>query len=328
MTAEPSLTMTAPAANSQTADATNLGYILAVSYSGSTLLAMLLGSHPEAVTVGEMRAPAVGEPDTYLCSCGEPIKKCRFWRDVTERMAKRGIPGFDITEARISIHDSKNKYVRRLLDPMPRGPLLEAARTVALSVSPAWPPHLRDIHLRNGALVGVLREITGAKVVIDSSKIALHLKYLLKSPELRIKVIHLVRDGRAVTMSMLGHGFKRDSRRESVAAAALSWRRNNEAAERVVAGLPASQWVPLQYEELCRQPEQTLRDLCKFLGLDPAQVVLDFRSRQQHVLGNDMRLKSGSDIRLDERWRTGLSPEDLGVFAEVAGETNRKYGYQ
>ena len=70
--------MAAPAANSQSADATNLAYILAVSYSGSTLLAMLLGSQSEAMTVGEMRAPAVGEPDAYLCSCGEPIKKCRF----------------------------------------------------------------------------------------------------------------------------------------------------------------------------------------------------------------------------------------------------------
>jgi hypothetical protein len=145
---------------------------------------------------------------------------------------------------------------------------------------------------------------------------------------LRIKVIHLVRDGRAVTMSMLGHGFKRDSRRESVAAAALSWRRNNEGAERVLAGLPASQWMHLEYEELCRHPEETLRGLCKFIGLDGQNIALDFRSRQQHLLGNDMRLKSGSDIRLDERWRTGLSQDDLGVFAEVAGEMNRKYGYQ
>jgi hypothetical protein len=313
---------------SETTEAINLAYILAVSYSGSTLLAMLLGSQPEACTVGEMRAPTLGEPDTYLCSCGEHIKKCRFWSEVSASMAKRGIPNFDITEARLSIHDTEDSYLHRLLDPLPRGPLLETARGTALSLSPKWQGHLRNVHRRNGALVKVLQEITGTKVVIDSSKIALHLKYLLRNPDLKIRIIWLVRDGRAVTMSMLGHGFKRNTRRESVAAAALSWRRNNEAAERVLAGLPSSQWMHLQYEELCQRPEETLRGLCKFLGMDTRNIVLDFRSHTQHILGNDMRLKSGSDIRLDERWRTGLTKEDLGAFEEAAGEMNRKYGYQ
>src|SRR5690242_11512504 len=100
------------------AAATNLGYILATSYSGSTLLAMLLGSQRDATTVGEMRAPAVGDPDAYLCSCGEHIKKCEFWAKVNAGMARRGIPDFDITQARISIHDAKNRYVKRLLDPL------------------------------------------------------------------------------------------------------------------------------------------------------------------------------------------------------------------
>jgi hypothetical protein len=137
-----------------------------------------------------------------------------------------------------------------------------------------------------------------------------------------------VRDGRAVAMSMLGHGLNAGSRQETVAAAALAWRRNNEASERVLADLPKSQWTQLQYEELCRRPEETLRSLCKFLGMDSNNITLDFRARQQHILGNDMRLKSGSEIRLDERWRKNLSKEDLDTFEQVAGEVNRKYGYE
>jgi len=277
--------------------------------------------------VGEMRAPALGDPNAYLCSCGEQIKKCQFWKAVSERMAKRGIPDFDITEARLSIHDAENPYLHRLLDPLPRGPVLETIRKTALALTPAWPKHLANMHRRNGALVEALQEVTGAKVVIDSSKIALHLKYLLKCPTLRIKVIRLVRDGRAGTMSTLGHGFKRASHRETIAAAALSWRRNNEAADRVLAEMPASQKMYLRYEDLCKGPEETLRNICKFLGIDSRNIVLDFRARTQHVLGNDMRLKSGTDIRLDERWRTGLTQEDQGIFEEVAGEMNRKYGY-
>ena len=177
------------------------------------------------------------------------------------------------------------------------------------------------------ALVEVFQEISGARIVVDSSKLALHLKFLLKSDRLKIKVLNLVRDGRAVVTSMLGHDFKRGSRAETVAAAAMEWRRTNEASESVINTMPASHTLNIQYEELCRKPEDTLRGICKFLGMDTKQIVLDFRAKTLHVLGNDMRLKSGSDIRLDERWRKTLTPEDLAVFEEVAGEMNRKYGY-
>jgi hypothetical protein len=306
---------------------TDLAYILAASYSGSTLLAMLLGSQPEACTVGEMRVPSIDAPDRYLCSCGDQIQRCRFWALVSDRMKARGFSGFDITTARLSIHAVDNTYAHRLLDPLPRGPLLEGIRETALRLSPAWPAQLRDIQHRNGALVDVLREITGTKVVIDSSKIALHLNYLLKTPGLRVKVIQLVRDGRAVAISMIGHGLKRPTPRETMAAAALSWRRNNEAGEHILARLPASQWLHVRYEELCREPEETLRNICRFVGIASRDLVLDFRSKQQHVLGNEMRLASTSAIRVDDRWRSKLTKEDLGVFNEVAGEMNRKYGY-
>jgi hypothetical protein len=308
--------------NAKASQAPNLAYILSANFSGSTLLAMLLGSQPEATTVGEMRAPALGDPDAYLCSCGQPIKKCGFWAEVSKLMAKRGIAEFDITQPQISIHDTENRYVHRLLDPLPRGPVLETIRKTALALSPAWPKHLNNMHRRNVALVEALQEITNAKVVIDSSKIALHLKYLLKNPALKIKIIRLVRDGRAVANSMLGRGTK------NMQLAAFGWRRNNEAAERVLEDLPASQFTHLRYEELCRRPEETLRNLCEFLGMDAGKIVLDFRARTPHVLGNDMRLKSGSEIRLDERWRTSLSKENLAIFEEVAGEMNRKYGYE
>jgi hypothetical protein len=320
--------ITAPSAvHASKSDGTNLAYILSANFSGSTLLAMLLGSQPEAFTMGEMRVPTLQNPDTYCCSCGAQIKKCEFWIEVSKRMAKKGIAGFDIINPRLSIHDVESRYAARVLNAMPRGPVLESVRSVALSVSPAWSAHLRQVHSRNAGLVEVFQEMSGARIVVDSSKLALHLKFLLKSDRLKIKVLNLMRDGRAVVTSMLGHDFKRGSRAETIAAAAMEWRKTNEASESVINTMPASQSLNILYEELCRKPEDTLRVICKFLGMDTKQIVLDFRAKTQHVLGNDMRLKSGSDIRLDERWRKTLTPEDLAVFDGVAGEMNRKYGY-
>jgi hypothetical protein len=85
--------------------------------------------------------------------------------------------------------------------------------------------------------------------------------------------------------------------------------------------------VEVRYEELCKDPETTLRRLTAFLGLASSQLVLDFRSRQQHIIGNGMRLDTTSAIRLDERWKTHLSGEDLETFDRVAGHLNRRYGY-
>jgi hypothetical protein len=320
----------APARTSGTSAKTgapNLVYILGCGHSGSTLLALLLGSHPDACTVGEMRAPKMGEE--YLCSCGEPIKKCQFWNNVGAGMAKRGVPNFDILKARLSIHDSENPYVHRLLDPLPRGPVLEAVRSTALSISPAWWTHLRDVHHRNKALMEVLFEMTGARVVIDSSKIALHLRYLLKSPDLRIKIIFMVRDGRAVSTSQLGHGFTKGDRRETIEATAWNWIRSNESCERVLAeDVPDAQWMHLGYEDLCKNPEGKLREIYEFIGWDPNNIILNFRSKQQHILGNEMRMKSGTDIKLDERWRKVFTPEDIKVYGDIAGGMLRKYGYE
>jgi hypothetical protein len=288
---------------------------------------MLLGSHPQACTVGEIRAPSMGQPDLYQCSCGEKIKQCPFWDKVRAGMASRGIADFDITQAATSIFEVPDSFAQRLLEPLHRGPFLEAARDGALSFSAAWRNYLREVRRRNLALVQVLHELAGARIIIDSSKSALHLKYLLRTPGFRIKVLQLMRDGRAVTASIIGHGRQRATRAETISTAAREWRRSNEAAESLVKRLPSSQVLSMRYEDLCREPEAELRRACTFLEIDPSLVSLDFRARQLHVLGNDMRLKSTAEITLDERWRTQLSAEDLNVFEKVAGEMNRAYGY-
>jgi hypothetical protein len=304
-----------------------MAYILSASHSGSTLLAMLLGTQHQACTVGELRAPSMGDTDAYRCSCGQKIKECAFWTEVSERMAKKGIQAFDITDAGTSIFEVQDAYAQRLLSPLFRGPVLETVRDLALGFSPIWQSYLKEVQRRNAAIVEVLSELAGAKVVIDSSKAGLQLKYLLRNPALDIKVIHLVRDGRAVALSLIGHGLKRPTRQETMAATAREWRRSNEAAECLVRRLPSNQWLQIQYEELCRQPAAILRHACNFLGLETGNLNLDFRAHQQHILGNEMRLKTTSEIRLDERWRSELSAEDLSVFEIEAGEMNRKFGY-
>jgi hypothetical protein len=319
-----------------------LVYILGASHSGSTLLAKLLSVHPEACTAGELKAMNIGDPE-YRCSCGSPIRLCSFWREVSRAMASRGVNGFDITEAATSVFEVRSHYARRLLAPLQRTAILESARDIALSFSRAWRAHLRETQRRNVALIASLQELTESKVVIDSSKMAVRLKYLLRNPELDVKIIWLVRDGRAVALTYIdewnfadaadpalrggGSGSRRASPRRSIADAARDWRGSNEAADCLTTRLPTSQWTQVKYEELCAQPEFTACRLFQFLGLSPRKVNLNSCSRSQHVIGNGMRFDVTSEIRLDERWRNHLSREDVGIFNTVAGKLNRQYGY-
>lgn len=323
---------------------TQLAYILAASHSGSTLLSMLLGSHPQVATIGEINlsSKTMGDLEYYCCSCGNLILECAFWQKVKEGMATRGY-AFDIDDAGTDFRAVKSRYARWVLRPLHRGIFLESLRDVALGICPSWRRQLPEIQRRNAALVSTVAEITGAKIVVDSSKIALRLKYLLINPELDIKVIRLIRDGRAVALTYMdpagfadaedpalrggGSGGQHESERLPMDQAAYQWRRCNEEAEYILCRLDRSQWIEIHYEELCKDTEGTLDRLYKFLSIDPDKRVRDFRAVENHVVGNGMRLDTTSEIRLDERWREKLTEQELRIFNNMADKTNRRYEY-
>ncbi|MDM8008512.1 MAG: sulfotransferase [Phycisphaerae bacterium] len=320
-----------------------LVYILSASHSGSTLLAMLLNAHPDMCSVGELKATHLGEAERYRCSCGQLIRQCSFWSRVSDAMTRKGI-SFDITHAGTDFRLNGRGFTRRLAGALHRGAVFERCRDSALRLSPAWRAHLTQVQSRNAALVDAIRDLTGARIVVDSSKIALRLKYLLRSPQFDVKVIRLVRDGRAVALTYMdparfadaddpqrrggGMGGERDTERLSMAQAALAWHRSNEEAEHVLARLDRWRWIEVRYEQVCTDPQGTLHRIFSFLGVDPSRWVPGFRSVEHHIVGNGMRLNSTSEIRPDERWKSALSKDDLAVFDRVAGATNRRYGYQ
>ena len=322
-----------------------LAYILAASHSGSTLLSMLLGSHQQIATVGELKlsTKAIGDIDRYRCSCGQFIRRCDFWQKIANGMAGRGYD-FDITDAGTDYREVDSRFARRLLSSMVRGTLLENCRDAALGLSAIWRKQLPQIHKRNAALVSTIAELLKAQVVVDSSKIGLRLKYLLKNPDLDVKVIRLIRDGRAVALTYTnpadfadardpalragGTGGDRRNERMLIEKAAYQWLRCMEEAQHALKQLDKSQWIEVRYEDLCRDTEAIMGRLFTFLGLEPGNKASDFRSVEQHVIGNGMRLDCTDKVVLDERWKTVLTKNDLRTFDRIAGAINRRYGYE
>jgi len=319
-----------------------LVYLLAASHSGSTLLAMLLNAHPDVCTVGELKATSLGDPHKYRCSCQQLIKDCPFWNGIRQDMAARGFD-FNIMNAGTDFRTGATPYVKKLLKPLHRGPLFELLRDLALNLSPSWRRNLPVILARNQALIECVAGRTGKSVIVDSSKIGIRLKYLLRIPGLEIRVIRAIRDGRGVALTYMdparfadatdpslrqgGMGGDRRGERLSMAQAAREWRRSNEEAEHVLQRLPLDQQIVSRYEALCKNPDEAIKRLFSFIGVDPDRRITDFRSVEHHIVGNGMRLDSTSEIRLDERWRSSLIPSDLQQFHTEAWAMNAKLGY-
>lgn len=332
-----------PCARSRSA-MTRLAYILAASHSGSTLLSMLLGAHEQIATVGEMKfsRKAMGDVNCYRCSCGAFINECGFWQQIKQGMARRGF-AFDVADAGMDYRAVESWYVQRLMGAMVRGGASEQLRDLALWLSRTWRRQLSVIHRRNAAFAATVCDIAGAKLVVDSSKIGLRLKYLLRNPELDVRIIRLVRDGRAVTLTYMdpanfadaedpgrragGMGGNRANERLSIAQAACQWQRSMKEAEHILTGLDRSRWIEVRYEDYCSDPDVVLDRVNRFLGVEPSKQWQDFRAAEQHVIGNGMRLDKTSEIQQDDRWRVALTGDDLRTFSEIAGETNHRYGY-
>jgi hypothetical protein len=292
-------------------------YIHSASHSGSTLLAQLLARHPEVATVGELSGTVHRARPGYQCSCGVELVQCGFWRCVSAAMAKRGFT-YSATTADTDIRNVASPAARRLLKPLHRGPLLELARDVGMLL--VGKNHLERQQALKTALVESVTECTGKPVLVDSSKTGVQLKYHLRNPSLEVKAIGLVRDGRGVALSI--------ARNQSTTfpTGAQEWRRTNEEAQ-AIAGRIGPRWLQLKYEALCEDPQGTLNQLWRFMGVAP-RALDDCPEPAAHVLGHGSRLGGSKKIHNSEKWRKELSTADLRSFETIAGPLNRRLGYQ
>ena len=302
---------------------TDLTYIMGHGYSGSTLLTFLLGSHPRIATIGELGIAPRGKtptPEEYFCSCQAPILECDFWQRVTQRMAERGHP-FDIWESDLDFRHNGGGLSDVVLRAVQRGPALEAARNAALRVLPAARREMRRVLARIEALVETVLAIQDRGVFLDSSKRPERAVFMSRVPSFKMKVIHLVRDGRAVSwssMKNLGIGPEE---------AARSWVADNQGSEHARRYFDPERWMTLRYEDLCTDPEATLTRIYDFIGVPAKNGLHDFRNFEHHIIGNRMRLASTSEIRLDERWKEALTPEQMTIVERHVRPLNQKYGY-
>jgi hypothetical protein len=296
-------------------------YVASPSYSGSTLLTMLLADHPQVATIGEMKG---GQEDlaSYRCSCGTRFVECPFWRELIEAVGRRGFR-YDLGDRRTM--PAFRLPASPLADLVLRRPFGSRAQEAARDAAVRCWPWLRGEVVRllayNRAFIEEVLRLSGGRVFVDSSKDGVRIKYLARIPSLDLRVLQLVRDGRAVVNSA------RKNAGEPAARAAAEWRDQHLEIERVARRCCAGRLLRVRYEDLCREPAAWTARILEFAGIEGAPGTRSVDGSRHHILGNRMRLKGAQTVRVDEGWRSELPPEDEAAFERVAGALNRRYGF-
>jgi len=314
-------------------------YILSSPHGGSTLLSIVLGQQPLAANLGEVvfipKLLALGE----RCTCGDPLAKCPQWNRAFAVLATR--TGSDMRQNPYALYlgdaiktkdgtgliDHAHQTLRRRIVAKMRGAIemsvLLGVPTTRL-LKGAILPSVRRSTSNTMALYRAAADAWERSLLIDASKHprkALHLHLLHPS---EVCVLHLVRDGRAVTASRL--------RYMDAARAAERWHHYH----RLTLAL-LSRWVGpdhrrmLRYEDFVEAPEKHLRSLCSWLGVDYSAAMLQFSANTSvhSAGGNPSRFQISGGIRPDvQLWRTTLNSDQLATFERIAGTLNRQLGYK
>jgi hypothetical protein len=305
-------------------------FICSAGHSGSTLLTLLLGSHRNAIALGEITQMPKNLALNTLCGCGTPVRDCALWGDVVGRLARHE----PFARIRERPYDLNLGFFEAgtVIDTRRQTPLRKLYRRLVYAAAYAhWRtgilPSIVTAPLSAGArnkheLYRTVAAVSSKTLLIDSSKHYLEAVSLYRAAPQRTKVLLLVRDGRAVFYSSLKRGKARQ-------AALDTWLRSlSRALPLLESQIPARDVLRVSYEDVAADPESQLRRICAFIGVAFDAQMLDFRSRVHHVLaGNDMRLDSSGTIKADTVWQDRLTRGDLDYFERRAGALNRALGY-
>ncbi len=301
--------------------------------NGATLLSRLLAGVPGFVPIGELgflwdRAIQGNLP----CGCGVPFHECPFWGAV----GQAAFGGWEKVDAAEAVRLRGRVLSRR------RHRHMSLPLTLPLMAWPALSGPYRESLMRYAELVrrvyeGV-RAVSGARVIVDSTKVPGHGFTLWNAGEVDLRVTHLVRDSRGVAFSNLrsvprqstidGRAYRG---RHAPARTAARWIWINLAYELLAAlGAPVE---TVRYEDLVRDPRGELARIAAFAGAPTDPSTLQFLRDGEvefpvaHlVAGNRVRLVSGrTRIRADEEWRVSLPPRQQRVVLAMTWPLTLRY---
>ncbi len=288
------------------------------------MLVSMLGRHEGFVPAGELRYLwDRGLRQNQLCGCRVPFRSCPFWVEV---MAD-AFGSFEAADA---------------LDTVAWADALDRVRYVPLLTC----PRLRPVGFRAALteygdamtrLYGSIMSLSGADVVIDSSKDPSYAFLLEALGSFDLSVLHLVRDSRAVAYSWTRdrirpeiHWAVEHMKRLSPLQTAMIWNANHLLFEALGRGGP--RYLRLRYEDFVDDPDGAIATVVACADRParsgPPPIEPSDGGWNHSISGNPVRFDARPlRIALDDEWETRLGPQDRRLVTLVTAPLLRRYGY-
>jgi hypothetical protein len=297
-------------------------YVAGSGRSGSTVLGQVLGAVPNWTFCGELRQGFSILAANQLCGCGTPAQECDYWRAVIEQAF--GAFDHDMLERaseltkRVSLHRHSLVY----LSPLKASSFVRDAAEYAETVTRVYQG---------------IRSITGSDVIVDSSKIPSYYFILKESDQLDTKIVHIVRDSRAVVYSNRRKKYDPSNTwgrkyllQQGLALTAVAWNLKNAFISSAMAKRDDS--ILLRYEDFMAAPSEALHRVVRFV--DPAQFPPPIQGGRleigtQHTLGgNPVKFRTGPvQLRLDDEWQSMMDQRHRILVTGLTWPMIAAYGY-
>lgn len=304
-------------------------YVLGIYHSGTTLLGNLTGQLDGYFFAGELRSVwrKLAIP-TAKCGCGDKLSDCPVWSEIfsiafgNEDLAAIGTHMWRLQ--RESLHEFHTWM---------RVPAL--LRRTRGGLPPSSP--LAQYAAGLGRLYRAAGQVTGAEVIIDSSKEPTDAALLLRMPDVQASFVQIVRDPRGTAYSIARRpraGRPAENRLRDSVYAALSWSAGNLAAAAVRRSAGPARSALLRYEDFVSRPERAVQAVAQLAGaprhLARAGPSGTVTIQPTHTVGgNDNRFRTGQiTLREDTGWRQRLRRLDRVAVTAVSLPLMTHYGYR
>jgi len=273
----------------------NVIYISGYGRSGSTLLDIILGSHPSIMGTGELANlfELYYNAGSY-CSCGKTYNECEVWSEIINK----AYPNCSKEQIK------SNRDVQRKIEKWINMPFFRILRSKVKTEQ----QYCRVMK----PLFNAIYDVGKIKCIVDSSKSAYDFSwralYLSKLCGINIRLIHLIRDGRAVISSRIKGSNKklRDRLNNNDPLAAykglIGWISANSFTiiNRIL--IPRNSYLLIRYEDFIEDPQKELVKLGKFLQLDfndTIKAIKNGRAFDVHHLVEGNRLARQNKVKLN-----------------------------
>lgn len=309
-----------------TKDRVKVVYIGGYSRSGSTLLLRLLGQMEGFVGVGEVwDIWQRSFTENQLCGCGRPFRQCEFWQAVVEQ-AFGGFEAVNVEAMQLLRRSvQSNHRIHFLALPFLRPSKYEKELSAYAGVL--------------GELYRAIHQVSGGKIIVDSSKVPPYAFVLNQVSNIDLHVVHLVRDSRATAYSWQRKKIRPEIHwqtaymdRYSPVRSAMEWNVMNGLLHALK--YSGAKYMRLRYEELACKPRRSILRILTDLGQEPPD--MDFfdnghavRLDVDHtVSGNPNRFQQGAvKIRPDFEWQEKMARGQKHLVTALTWPLLLNYGY-